>query len=182
VKDDNEHILKEQEWLNGLLLNKLHDRENLKNKEFGSIQIGNEACKWKVRKQASLDSDIESTNEKLDNKIRQKYEDSSERSHNNWIETKTKCKYYDEITWEFKKINPPVLNGEIETWEEVEAWLSKMKKCFQVYNYSSELKARMEIYNLIGKVDIWWKDIKKVKHIKERYVTWRTFKKYFKRK
>jgi hypothetical protein len=29
-----------------------------------------------------------------------------------------------------------------------------MKNYFQIYNYSSELKAKMEIYNLIGKVDI----------------------------
>ena len=40
----------------------------------------------------------------------------------------------------------------------------------------------MAIYNLIGKEDIWWKDIKKVKGIKERYVTWKFFKKLFKRK
>ena len=38
----------------------------------------------------------------------------------------------------------------------------------------------MEIYKLNGKTDIWWKDIKKVKNIKEHYVTWKTFKKYFK--
>ena len=38
----------------------------------------------------------------------------------------------------------------------------------------------MDIHNLTGKVDIWWKDIKRVKNIKEKYVTWRTFKKYFK--
>ena len=38
----------------------------------------------------------------------------------------------------------------------------------------------MAIYNLTGKEDIWWQDIKKVKGIKERYVTWKTFKKIFK--
>jgi hypothetical protein len=47
-----------------------------------------------------------------------------------------------------------MFNGEIETGEEVEAWLSGMKKYFQIYKYSSELKAKMEIYNLIGKDDI----------------------------
>ena len=57
-----------------------------------------------------------------------------------------------------------------------------MKKYFQIYNYSDELKAKMAIYNLTGKEDIWWKDINKVKGIKERYVTWKTFKKVFKRK
>jgi len=55
-----------------------------------------------------------------------------------------------------------------------------MKKYFQIYNYSSELKAKMAIYNLTGKADIWWQDIKRVKNIKECYVTWNIFKKYFK--
>ena len=40
----------------------------------------------------------------------------------------------------------------------------------------------MTIYNLTRKEDILWQDIKKVKCIKKRYVTWRTFKKHFKQK
>ena len=40
----------------------------------------------------------------------------------------------------------------------------------------------MGIYNLSGKANIWWQDIKKVKGIKERYVTRKMFKKLFKRK
>ena len=40
----------------------------------------------------------------------------------------------------------------------------------------------MAIYNLIGKVDIWWQDIKRVKGIKENNINWSTFKKYFKNK
>ena len=40
----------------------------------------------------------------------------------------------------------------------------------------------MEIYNLIGKVDIWWKDIKQVKGIKDKNINLSTFKKYFKKK
>ena len=40
----------------------------------------------------------------------------------------------------------------------------------------------MVIYNLTGKHDIWWQEIKRVKKLKERYLTWRVFKKYFKRK
>jgi len=40
----------------------------------------------------------------------------------------------------------------------------------------------MAIYNLTRKADIWWQDIKRVKNIKEKYVTCTTFKKYFKRK
>ena len=40
----------------------------------------------------------------------------------------------------------------------------------------------MAIYNLTRKYDISWKDIKRVKNLKEKYLTWRVFKKYFKRK
>ena len=57
-----------------------------------------------------------------------------------------------------------------------------MKKYFQIYNYSDALKEKISIYNITIKVDIWWQDIKKVKGIKERYVTWKKFKKLFKRK
>ena len=57
-----------------------------------------------------------------------------------------------------------------------------MKKCFQIYNYSNQLKARMVIYNLSGKDDIWWQDLKRVKGIKEKNVNWSTFKRYFKNK
>ena len=73
-----------------------------------------------------------------------------------------------------------MFNGEIQKSEETEAWFSRMKKYFEIYNYSYELKEKMTIYNLTGKANIWWKNIKKVKGIKERYVTWKTFKKIFK--
>jgi len=51
-----------------------------------------------------------------------------------------------------------------------------MKKYFQIYNYPDRLKARMAIYNLTSKANIWWQDIKKVKNIKEKYLTWKLFK------
>jgi len=57
-----------------------------------------------------------------------------------------------------------------------------MKKYFQIYNYFSKLKSRMAIYNLTGKADIWWKDVKRITNIKEKYVTWTIFKNFFKRK
>ena len=57
-----------------------------------------------------------------------------------------------------------------------------MKKYFHIYNYSNQLKARMDIYNLLGKVDIWWQDLKRLKGIKQENVNWSTFKRYFKKK
>ena len=77
---------------------------------------------------------------------------------------------------------PVKKNGETEKGEEAESWLSGMKKYFQIYNYSNQLKARMAIYNLSGKANIWWKDLKRVKGIKEKNVNWSTFKRYFKNK
>ena len=47
-----------------------------------------------------------------------------------------------------------MFNGEIEKGEEEKSWLSGMKKYFQIYNYSGELKEKMTIYNLTGKDDI----------------------------
>ena len=70
-----------------------------------------------------------------------------------------------------------MLNGEVEKGEEDEAWLLGMKKYFQIYNYSGRLKARMAIYNLIGKAKIWLQDIKRVKTLKEKDVTSINFKK-----
>ena len=57
-----------------------------------------------------------------------------------------------------------------------------MKKYFHIYNYSNQLKARMAIYNLTGKANIWWQDLKRVKGIREKNINWGTFKKYFKKK
>ena len=57
-----------------------------------------------------------------------------------------------------------------------------MKKYFHIYNYSNQLKARMAIYNLSRKADIWWQDLKRVKGIREKEVNWSTFKRYFKKK
>ena len=69
-----------------------------------------------------------------------------------------------------KILNHQNFNDDTEKGEEVEAWLLGMKKYFQIYNYSNQLKARMTIYNLIGKANIWWQDIKQVKGIKEKNI------------
>ena len=53
-----------------------------------------------------------------------------------------------------------------------------MKKHFQIYNYSNQLKGRTAIYNLTWKADIWWQDLKRVKGIREKNINWSTFKKY----
>ena len=91
------------------------------------------------------------------------FHSTSDSSEDNHYTRKRKYKPYEEIFVEFKKIKPPTFNGEIEKVEEVESWLSGMKKYFQIYNYSNQLKARMSIYNILGKADIRWQYLKRVK-------------------
>ena len=49
-----------------------------------------------------------------------------------------------------------MFNGEIEKGEEAESWLLGIKNYSQIYNYNNKLKAKMDIYNMTGKADIWW--------------------------
>jgi hypothetical protein len=92
-----------------------------------------------------------------------------------------KRKQTDHLEGEFKKIKPATFDGESRTGEEAEAWLLDIKKYFQIYNYSSNMKVRMAIYNLKGKANIWWQDLKLAKGLKEKQLEWSDFKKYFKK-
>jgi hypothetical protein len=65
--------------------------------------------------------------------------------------TGRKRKHVDHLEGEFKKIKPSTFDGESRTGKEVEAWLLDIKKYFQIYNYSSNMKVKMAIYNLKGK-------------------------------
>ena len=111
-------------------------------------------------------SDSSSSSEGL--KEQQSYYSTSDSSEAEVYQKKKKYRPYEEISGEFKKIKPPTFNGETEKGEEAESWLSGMRKYFQIYNYSNQLKARMAKYNLSGKADIWWQDLKRVKGIKEK--------------
>lgn len=57
-------------------------------------------------------------------------------------------------------IKPPMFDGEKE--EDAKALLLNMTKYFQVYDYESNLKARLAIYQLQGKVALWWLDAKNI--------------------
>jgi hypothetical protein len=43
------------------------------------------------------------------------------------------------------------------------------------------MKVRMAIYNLKGKANIWWQDLKLAKGLKRKQMEWCDFKKYFKK-
>jgi hypothetical protein len=57
-----------------------------------------------------------------------------------------------------------------------------MRKYFQLQNYSSHVEGIITIYQFKGKASILWDQIVQVKHIKEKNVTWKEFKKYFENK
>jgi hypothetical protein len=57
-----------------------------------------------------------------------------------------------------------------------------MRKYFQLHNYSSQEEGRIAIYQLKGKASMWWDQLVQVKHIDEKKITWRQFKKYFQKK
>jgi len=92
-----------------------------------------------------------------------------------------KRKHVDHLEGEFNKIKPDTFDGESRIGEEVEAWLLDIKKYFQIYNYSNNIKVIMSIYNLKGKANIWWQALKLAKGLKEKQMEWEDFKKYFKK-
>jgi len=67
-----------------------------------------------------------------------------------WIKKKKWQKI--ELQGEFRKIKPPLFDGEQE--EVAEAWLINMNKSFQLYEYDHNKKARLTIYQLQGKATL----------------------------
>jgi hypothetical protein len=57
-----------------------------------------------------------------------------------------------------------------------------LKKYFRVHDYSKNLKARIAIFKLNGKASIWWEDLRNVKGIHEKDLSWKQFEKYFNKK
>jgi len=81
----------------------------------------------------------------------------------------------DHLDGAFKKIKPSNFDGESITGEEAESWLLDINKYFHIYNYSSNMKVKLVIYNLKGKANIWWKDLKLSKGLKEKNMEWANF-------
>ena len=175
VKQENERILRAQEELNQILTEKFQTEGKGRRTESKDTSHQRKSKKMKHTK-----TEISSSSEVFCEQ--RNFHSTSDSSDDNLYTKKRKYKPYEEISGEFKKIKPPTFNGETEKGEEAESWLSGMKKYFQIYNYSNQLKARMAIYNLSRKDDIRWQDLKRVKGIKEKNVNWSTFKRYFKKK
>lgn len=53
----------------------------------------------------------------------------------------------------------------------MEDWLLNMTKYFHVYDYERNLKERLSIYQLQGKVSLWWEEAKSVQSLEEKIVS-----------
>ena len=143
VKRDNERILRAQEELNQILIEIVQTEGRGKRADWEDTSHQH---KYKNIKQTKNESS--SSSEVFGD--RRNFHSTSDSSDDNNYTKKRKYKPYEEISGDFKKIKPPTFNGETEKGEEAESWLSGMKKYFQIYNYSNQLKARMAIYKLQG--------------------------------
>ena len=170
IMKENQIILRAQEELNQILLEKINNKEKNKQIEYDNMSYQHKSKRSKYSKIESS-----SSSEFKGNSHIKKHQYSSDSSEINYRSRKKKYKPYEEISGEFKKIKPPNFNGKTEKERIAEAWLSGMKKYFHIYNYSNQIKERMAIYNLTGKANIWWQDIK-VKGIKNKNIKWSTFK------
>jgi hypothetical protein len=88
----------------------------------------------------------------------------------------------NELKGEINKIKPPTFDGEHKREEDAETWLLGMKKYFQMQNYFAHAEGRIAMYQLKGKSSMWWDQLVQVKHIREKEVMWKEFKRYFEKK
>jgi hypothetical protein len=88
----------------------------------------------------------------------------------------------DELKGEMNKIKPPTFDGEHKKEKDAETLLLGMRKYFQLQNYSSHAEGRIVMYQLKGKASMWWGQLVQLQHVREKYITWKEFKRYFERK
>jgi len=66
--------------------------------------------------------------------------------------------------------------------EDAEARLFGMKNFFELHDYIENMKVEMDIFSLKGKENIWWEDLKHVRGIKTKELSWHEFKRLFRKK
>ena len=83
---------------------------------------------------------------------------------------------------ELNKGKLPTFHGEWKISKHVEAWLLGMNNFFELHDYTENLKAKITIFNLKGKENIWWEDVKRVRDIRTEELSWHEFKRLFQKK
>jgi hypothetical protein len=61
----------------------------------------------------------------------------------------------------------------------VEAWLENMAMCFALHDYTSNMKVRMEVFQLKGSALLWWKTILPQLNMSVEDVLWELFEEWF---
>ena len=107
------------------MLDKLHTEGKDKIKEHES-EYENISYKRKGKKLKFFDNERNSSSRINVRSHREKHKYSCESSDSDNTHKNRKYKPYEEISREFKKIKPPMFNGEVENREESKAWLPGM--------------------------------------------------------
>ena len=69
----------------------------------------------------------------------------------------------------------------MESKEVAEAGFLNIKQYFQVYIYDDNLETCLENFQLSGKAALWWQEAKRVNNIRRKELSWKVFKKLFKK-
>ena len=112
IKIDSERIMQ----MDQMLLYKMHNK--------GKYETDSQTMSYKHKGKKSKYSNSESSSEVNSSSDRGRYTYISDSSGGGSKPRRRKYKPYEEISGEFKKINPPMFNGEVEKGEEAKAWLS----------------------------------------------------------
>lgn len=83
---------------------------------------------------------------------------------------------------ELKKSKPLTFHGDLKNSEDAEAWLLKMMKFIELHDYTENMKAKIAIFSLKGKEDIWWEDVKQVRDIRMKELSWHEYNIIFRKK
>ena len=119
VKKDNTRILKAQEELNTILLAKIHNEEKDKNEDFDQELPKN--APYNKRKGRKLEFSRHNWDTSSEESVKHHRKSQESSKSNDQNKKKKKYRPYEEISEEFKKIKPPMFNGEIKNGEEAKA-------------------------------------------------------------
>ena len=86
------------------------------------------------------------------------------------------------LPYDFKRAQPPIFYEELKKPKNAGAWLLGINKFFELHEYTENMKVIINIFNLKGKTDIWWEDVKWVNDIMIEELSWHEFKRLFRKK
>ena len=112
IKKENERVMRAQEELNHILMEKFQNEEKYKQTDFEYMPYQHKNKKDKQSRIKSI-----SSSEIYGDPHKKNYQYTSDSSEDNHHSRKRKFRPYEEISGEFKKIKPPTFNGETKKGE-----------------------------------------------------------------